>query len=89
MICSYNLGNGPVILRSTEQLELGVYHRIVAQRYEKNGTLIIDGKYNVSGESQGALKYLDLYEHMFLGSVPEATQRYVSYVFEIYCRINV
>lgn len=77
MIYSYNLGDEPVILRSTEQLELGVYHHIVAKRYKKEGLLIIDGKYNVSGESQGALKYLDLYEHMFLGSVPDATQRYV------------
>ncbi|XP_071039097.1 agrin-like isoform X2 [Parasteatoda tepidariorum] len=66
----YNLGSGPVILRSPHRLQKGKFHRLVAKRYLRDGVLTLDGQEDVAGHSEGTLKSLDLTENMFLGYVP-------------------
>nr|XP_042908819.1 agrin [Parasteatoda tepidariorum] len=66
----YNLGNGPVVLRSPQKLHLGKFHRLIAKRYLRDGMLTLEGQEDVAGKSQGSLKSLDLGENLFLGYVP-------------------
>ncbi|XP_067139289.1 agrin-like isoform X1 [Centruroides vittatus] len=66
----YNLGSGPVILRSSQRLQAGRFHRLVAKRYLRDGMLTLDGQEDVAGKSDGNLKSLDLGENLFLGYVP-------------------
>lgn len=66
----YNLGSGPVVLRSPHRLQQGRFHRLVAKRYLRDGVLTLDGQEDVAGHSEGSLKSLDLAENMFLGYIP-------------------
>ncbi|XP_067139294.1 agrin-like isoform X3 [Centruroides vittatus] len=66
----YNLGSGPVILRSPQRLQAGRFHRLVAKRYLRDGMLTLEGQEDVAGRSEGVLKSLDLGENLFLGYVP-------------------
>ncbi|KAG8193212.1 hypothetical protein JTE90_005560 [Oedothorax gibbosus] len=66
----YNLGNGPVILRSPQKLHLGKFHRLIAKRYLRDGMLTLEGQEDVAGRSKGSLKSLDLGENLYLGFVP-------------------
>lgn len=66
----YNLGNGPVVLRSSQKLHLGKFHRLIAKRYLRDGMLTLEGQEDVAGRSQGSLKSLDLGENLYLGYVP-------------------
>ncbi|GFU04717.1 hypothetical protein NPIL_519981 [Nephila pilipes] len=66
----YNLGSGAVVLRSTQRVQLGKFHRVIAKRYLKDGLLAVDGQENVSGRSQGTLNSLDLVDNLFVGFVP-------------------
>ncbi|XP_044018032.1 agrin-like isoform X3 [Aphidius gifuensis] len=66
----YNLGNGPVILTSSERVTMKNYHRIVAKRYHKDGVLKFNDGDDIAGQSQGILKSLDLNYDTFIGNVP-------------------
>ncbi|GFY48023.1 hypothetical protein TNIN_260231, partial [Trichonephila inaurata madagascariensis] len=66
----YNLGSGAVVLRSSQRVQLGKFHRVIAKRYLKDGLLAVDGQENVSGKSQGTLNSLDLEDNLFVGFVP-------------------
>ncbi|XP_034935622.1 agrin-like isoform X2 [Chelonus insularis] len=66
----YNLGNGPVILTSSEKVTMKNYHRVAAKRYHKDGVLIFNEGDDIAGQSQGMLKYLDLNQDTFVGNVP-------------------
>ncbi|UYV69988.1 hypothetical protein LAZ67_7001389 [Cordylochernes scorpioides] len=69
----YNLGSGPVILRSPQRVLPGKFHRLVAKRYLQEGMIALDGQDDVMGRSQGLLKSLDLGQNLFLGHVPDNT----------------
>ncbi|XP_054715534.1 agrin-like [Uloborus diversus] len=66
----YNLGSGEAILRSSQRLQLGRFHRITAKRYQRDGMISVDGKSETTGQSPGSRNYLDLGENLFLGYVP-------------------
>ncbi|XP_015598499.1 agrin isoform X2 [Cephus cinctus] len=66
----YNLGNGAVILTSSERVSMKTFHRIAAKRYHKDGVLIFNDGEDVAGQSQGMLKSLDLNQDTFVGHVP-------------------
>lgn len=73
----YNLGNGVVALTSREKVTLGRRHRVSARRYHRDGALRLDDGDDVTGQSQGFLKALDLHQDLFLGNLPPgATQKY-------------
>ncbi|GIX80196.1 hypothetical protein CEXT_135851 [Caerostris extrusa] len=45
---SYDLGrSGVVVLRSSQRLQLGRFHRIIAKRYQRDGMLSVDGQASV------------------------------------------
>ncbi|KAG5885807.1 hypothetical protein JTB14_001416 [Gonioctena quinquepunctata] len=66
----YNLGNGPVLIRSVDKIELGRFHRVVLKRYHRDGILKLDEAEEVAGQAAGSLKALDLLEDTFVGFVP-------------------
>ncbi|XP_049855372.1 agrin-like [Schistocerca gregaria] len=66
----YNLGNGPVVIKSTERVKLNHFHKVSAKRYQRDGMLRLDNGEFTLGQSQGALRSLDLQEDAFIGHVP-------------------
>ena len=66
----FNLGNGPVVLRSLQPIRLGHWHRIVAQRYRQDGWLRLDDDEDVATTSPGTHSTLELGTNTFLGTVP-------------------
>ncbi|XP_070168746.1 agrin isoform X2 [Polyergus mexicanus] len=66
----YNLGNGPVVLTSSERVTMKTFHRATAKRYHKDGVLIFNDGEDVAGQSQGMLKSLDLNQDTFVGNMP-------------------
>ncbi len=78
----FNLGNGPIVLRSLQPIRLGHWHRVVAQRYRQDGWLRLDDDEDVATTSPGEHSNLDLDTNSFLGAVPShlATARYASII---------
>lgn len=66
----YNLGNGPVILTSSERVTMKTFHRVAAKRFHRDGVLLFNNNEDVTGQSQGVLKYLDLNQDTFIGNMP-------------------
>ena len=71
------MGNGPVIIRSTERVEPKRFHRVIAKRYHRDGMLKLDDSEDIAGQSQGSLKSLDLMLDAFVGYVPTNYSRSV------------
>lgn len=72
----YNLGNGAAVIRSLEKVELRKFHKVIIKRYHRDGILKVDDGEDVTGESPGMLKALDLEEDTFIGYVPTNHTRY-------------
>ncbi|KAG8193217.1 hypothetical protein JTE90_005564 [Oedothorax gibbosus] len=66
----YNLGSGVAVLRSSQRLQVGKFHRIAAKRYQKDGMLSVDGQDHSTGHSTGPKNFLDLGQHLYMGYVP-------------------
>ncbi|XP_050313632.1 agrin-like isoform X2 [Anthonomus grandis grandis] len=66
----YNLGHGPVIMRSLDKIELGEFHRVVVKRYNRDGLLKLDDSDDVAAQAAGSMKALDLKTDTFIGYVP-------------------
>ncbi|XP_049782384.1 agrin-like [Schistocerca cancellata] len=66
----YDLGNGAAVLRSANRITLGTVHHVSARRYHRDGLLRVDADPEVVGQSQGALRALDLQMDAFVGAVP-------------------
>ncbi|KAH1022933.1 hypothetical protein HUJ04_012244 [Dendroctonus ponderosae] len=66
----YNLGHGPVIMRSLDKIELGKFHRIAVKRYNRDGLLKLDDADDVAAQASGSTKALDLKTDTFIGYVP-------------------
>ncbi|XP_076328006.1 agrin-like isoform X3 [Tachypleus tridentatus] len=80
VIFRYDLGSGPVELRSTQRLQPGKFHRVVAKRYLQEGVLTVEGQEAVTGSSEGSLKSLDLDENLFIGYIPTTNKKVFSNV---------
>ncbi|XP_057656608.1 agrin-like isoform X3 [Diorhabda carinulata] len=66
----YNLGNGAVVIRSVDKIQIGNTHRVIIKRYHRDGLLKLDDSEEITGQSSGSLKALDLLEDAFIGYVP-------------------
>lgn len=66
----YNLGNGPVLIRSVDKIQLGNFHTITLKRYHRDGILKLDDGEDIAGQAIGPLKALDLLEDTYIGFVP-------------------
>lgn len=73
-IFRYDLGNGPVVIRSMQKVQLNKDHRVLAKRYLQDGVLEFDGITSI-GRSQGTLKGLNLRTDLFIGNMPPANKK--------------
>ncbi|XP_066971041.1 LOW QUALITY PROTEIN: agrin-like [Macrobrachium rosenbergii] len=71
----YNLGSGPAIIRSHERVQMKSFHRVVANRYQRDGKLQLDSSEDAVGKAPGNLKSLDLRGSTFIGYVPTTERR--------------
>ncbi|KAL3289355.1 hypothetical protein HHI36_022791 [Cryptolaemus montrouzieri] len=66
----YDLGNGPVLIRSVNKIKLAKFHKVVIKRYHRDGLLKLDNEEDIGGQSKGNLKALDLLDDTYLGFIP-------------------
>lgn len=65
---------GLAVLRSTEPLALGRWHRVSAERLNKDGSLRVDGGRPVLRSSPGKSQGLNLHTLLYLGGVEPSVQ---------------
>uniref|UniRef100_G1TN89 Basement membrane-specific heparan sulfate proteoglycan core protein n=1 Tax=Oryctolagus cuniculus TaxID=9986 RepID=G1TN89_RABIT len=65
----YELGSGLAVLRSPEPLALGRWHRVSAERLNKDGSLRVNGGRPVLRSSPGKSQGLNLHTLLYLGGV--------------------
>nr|XP_054952810.1 basement membrane-specific heparan sulfate proteoglycan core protein isoform X2 [Pan paniscus] len=65
----YELGSGLAVLRSAEPLALGRWHRVSAERLNKDGSLRVNGGRPVLRSSPGKSQGLNLHTLLYLGGV--------------------
>ncbi|XP_064160473.1 basement membrane-specific heparan sulfate proteoglycan core protein-like isoform X1 [Anguilla rostrata] len=66
----YELGTGMAILRSQEPVTLEQWHRVTAERLNKDGFLKVDQAPEVRRSSPGKAQGLNIHTPMYLGGVP-------------------
>ncbi|XP_067302205.1 basement membrane-specific heparan sulfate proteoglycan core protein isoform X7 [Pseudorasbora parva] len=66
----YELGTGQAVLRSQEPVSLGQWHRVVAERLDKDGSLKVDHAREITRSSPGKAQGLNIHTPMYLGGVP-------------------
>uniref|UniRef100_A0A671MKX5 Basement membrane-specific heparan sulfate proteoglycan core protein-like n=1 Tax=Sinocyclocheilus anshuiensis TaxID=1608454 RepID=A0A671MKX5_9TELE len=66
----YELGTGQAVLRSQEPVSLGQWHRVVAERLNKDGSLKVDHTREITRSSPGKAQGLNIHTPMYLGGVP-------------------
>ncbi|XP_053546192.1 basement membrane-specific heparan sulfate proteoglycan core protein isoform X4 [Bombina bombina] len=65
----FELGSGLAVLRSTQPVALGQWHKVSAERLNKDGTLLVDSEAPVKRSSPGKSQGLNLKTPMYLGGV--------------------
>ncbi|XP_013792509.2 pikachurin-like, partial [Limulus polyphemus] len=64
----YNLGSGEVIIiHNITRMDDGEWHTVRAMRYEREGSLVVDGGHMERGVSQGSFKQLNVNNGLYLG----------------------
>lgn len=58
------------MLRSQEQVSIGQWHHVTAERFNQDGVLKVDDGPEVRRSSPGKAQGLNVYTPMFLGGVP-------------------
>ena len=82
--CRYDLGGGKKILRSRDAITLGRFHKLSAKRYGRDGVLRLDRGRDVSGVSPGNLRSLNVRIPLYLGYVPNITDRFPRCLTDLY-----
>ncbi|KAM4652668.1 basement membrane-specific heparan sulfate proteoglycan core protein [Discoglossus pictus] len=70
----YELGSGMAILRSAAPITLGQWHKLSAERLNKDGTLVVDNAAPVKRSSPGKSQGLNLKTLMYLGGVDDSVE---------------
>ncbi|KAM6434636.1 basement membrane-specific heparan sulfate proteoglycan core protein isoform 6-T6 [Liasis olivaceus] len=70
----YELGSGTAVLRSPRPLALGQWHKVAAERLNKDGTLQVDEERPVKRSSPGKSQGLNLRTSMYLGGVEDSVK---------------
>lgn len=65
----YDLGTGPVTIRSSSHLSLDQWHTVEAYRQGRSGQLVVDGNLPQTGTSPGTFTSLQLGDNLYLGGV--------------------
>ena len=67
----YDLGSGIAVIKSSILITPNKWHRVQAKRWHKDGMLKIDNHEDISGQSGGNLRSLDIdREPMYIGGIP-------------------
>ena len=67
----YDLGSGIAIIKSHLPISPNQWHRVQARRWHTDGMLRVDNGEDVSGQSGGDLRALDIdREPMYIGGIP-------------------
>ncbi|XP_073678802.1 basement membrane-specific heparan sulfate proteoglycan core protein-like [Garra rufa] len=66
----YELGTGQAVLLSQEPVILDQWHRVVAERLNKDGSLKVDHAREITRSSPGKAQGLNIHTAMYLGGVP-------------------
>jgi agrin len=79
----YDLGSGIAVIKSHLPITAGQWHRVQARRWHRDGMLRLDNGEDVSGQSGGDLRALDIdRESMYIGGIPiendEKSQKNIS-----------
>ena len=65
------MGSGIAIIKSNVPITPNEWHRVQAKRWHKDGMLKLDNSEDVSGQSGGDLRSLDIdRESMYIGGIP-------------------
>ena len=67
----YDLGSGPSVLTSNQQVSLGSWHSLVFKRYRQDGELQGNREQTVSGRSMGRNKSLNIVGAVYVGGHPD------------------
>ena len=67
------IGSEPVMIRSDVQLQLDEWHYIEASKYGHNGSLIVNDRQPILGQSFGTLMSLSLGGSLWVGRIDEVT----------------
>ncbi|KAM4703219.1 basement membrane-specific heparan sulfate proteoglycan core protein [Rhinophrynus dorsalis] len=70
----YELGSGLAILRSDQPIALERWHKVSAERVNKDGTLLVDSSPPVKRSSPGKSQGLNLKTPMYLGGVDNSVE---------------
>ncbi|XP_072282815.1 basement membrane-specific heparan sulfate proteoglycan core protein, partial [Pyxicephalus adspersus] len=70
----YELGSGLAVLRSADPIALGQWHKVSAERINKDGTLQVNGSPPVKRSSPGKSQGLNLKTLMYLGGVDSTVE---------------
>ncbi|KAK3801367.1 hypothetical protein RRG08_059069 [Elysia crispata] len=71
LVYSYELGNGPAVIRSSKKVDDGFVHTVRVTRRGKFGTLQLNDIPKIHGSSAGVLQILNTPGNVFLGGVPD------------------
>ena len=76
VIFKYELGSGPYVLTSNETFNDGKWHSILANRFEKEGAISVDGILLTHGEAIGLSTELSTTDDIYIGGFPDQHQFY-------------
>uniref|UniRef100_A0A0N5ARB5 Laminin subunit alpha n=1 Tax=Syphacia muris TaxID=451379 RepID=A0A0N5ARB5_9BILA len=68
---AFNAGHGAVILRSKRYLLDGKWHDVIAERYQRNGTLYVDGNMEDNGLSPVGSVSINSEPPLYIGGLPK------------------
>nr|XP_006818677.1 PREDICTED: basement membrane-specific heparan sulfate proteoglycan core protein-like [Saccoglossus kowalevskii] len=68
---SYQLGSGEANIYSNKRVNDGEWHTVILRRTAKDGSMTLDGKTTVTGQSGGSLLSLNVKGSLYIGSTPD------------------
>lgn len=67
---SYDLGNGPAIIRNEKvRIDDGTRHRVILKRSGREGSIEVDSDYVEHGEAPGITNQLNCSGNIYLGTI--------------------
>ncbi|XP_074597901.1 agrin-like isoform X2 [Brevipalpus obovatus] len=67
----FDLGSGPAVLRTPENVSLDTWHSVKVVRHRRRGSLQLDKNTIIYGDSKGQLNELNLDSSFYIGGVPK------------------
>ena len=81
----YDLGGGPLVIKSNSKIILGHWHKLVAKRYNQDGFLALGESDKVMGQTSGSIKTLNVGQLSWIGGVNEGNNELAHVLFPVCC----